>query len=79
MNKEGGWGKSVPASPSAGLQSNVHVYLPDNRRNVNSMSDTELETEIFQFLSLLDKHVIMERLGIPVNQLPESLRSTLSK
>lgn len=71
MNNEGGWGKSANVAMQS--QSNVHVYLPDNKRDPKRMSDEELERELFSFLSLLDKREVLKHLGIPVAELPESV------
>jgi transposase-like protein len=71
MNNEGGWGKSANVSTQS--QSNVHVYIPNNQRDVTKMSDAELENELYSFLSLLDKRTVLQHLGIPVSELPESV------
>jgi hypothetical protein len=76
MNNEGGWGKSAPNSPSSALQSNVHVYMPDNGRkvrDVRTMSDEEIEGEIRGFLSVLDKRALLEYAGIPIELLPDAV------
>jgi hypothetical protein len=74
MNNEGGWGKSAPSSAA---QSNVQVYMPSNGRDVRSMSDEELENELKQFISLLDKRFILELAGIPIENLPTEVLKSL--
>ena len=71
MNNEGGWGKS--ANMTSQQLSNVHVYLPQNQRDVTKLSDEELEKELTRFFTQMDKRYVLGLMGIPVNELPESV------